>query len=107
MAHFEQISSILHPDVALRLHGRPADSSHSTHRALTTQLKRRTPTLILYYVIYGQPLIVLGPDFYLSDFPELASKIADGCINKWHLNNLKVTNFENNMLPNLEDTWIG
>ena len=43
---FEQISSILHPDVALRLHGRPADSSHSTHRALTTQLKRRTPTII-------------------------------------------------------------
>ena len=41
---FEQISSILHPDVALRLHGRPADSSHSTHRALTTQLKRQTPT---------------------------------------------------------------
>ena len=63
--------------------------------------------LILYCVIYGHPLIVKGPDFHLSDSPELASKIADGCINKWHLNNLKVTNFENNMLPNLENTWIG
>ena len=47
MAHFEQISSILPPDVALRLHGRPADSSHSTHRALTTQLKRQTPTPLM------------------------------------------------------------
>ena len=35
------------PWCCLRPHGCPADSSHSTHRALTTQLKRQTPTHIV------------------------------------------------------------
>ena len=56
MAHFERPSSILHPDVALRLHGRPADSSHSTHRALTTQLKRQTPTPNSFFNSYYHKL---------------------------------------------------